>query len=274
MTTSVQAANGSGIYQTVGAGSYYLADNSTNRSAGTTNIDPALLADLRQKTTYPPIVLFQRNYFSQLQLESPSLAGHKRRTGLGYHYDPLDYCWNHLNLSNATLTLTNGVAIGVCGTFWTGIAEWSHLDQPGYAVKTQSNWWVTNRFRNNPSSGVRPAPAVTIWLCTPTIPQSDFGSRIFPPWAMPPDTIYLGGGGSFSLVDCQVSAMALYVWDSSYGYVGMTNNVFQRCHLDFGNMYSRYPLNFYNNLCFGGEVDFYDGLIEAFGALETICLMR
>jgi hypothetical protein len=30
--------------------------------------------------------------------------------------DPLDYCWSGLNLNNATLTLTNGVAIGIYGT--------------------------------------------------------------------------------------------------------------------------------------------------------------
>jgi hypothetical protein len=48
-------SSGAGIYQTVGAGGYYLTDN-TYRNVGTTNIDLALLASLGQKTTDPPIV--------------------------------------------------------------------------------------------------------------------------------------------------------------------------------------------------------------------------
>src|SRR5208283_1104153 len=41
-----------------GARSYYLTNgNCSFRNLGTTNIDPALLADLQQRTTYPPMVL-------------------------------------------------------------------------------------------------------------------------------------------------------------------------------------------------------------------------
>ena len=54
---TIISSNAAGFYQPVGAGGYYLADGSTNRNAGTTNIPLRLLADLRQKTTYPPIVL-------------------------------------------------------------------------------------------------------------------------------------------------------------------------------------------------------------------------
>ena len=46
-----------GYFQTVGAGSHYLASGSTNRNSGTTSINPTLLADLKKRTTYPPIVL-------------------------------------------------------------------------------------------------------------------------------------------------------------------------------------------------------------------------
>jgi hypothetical protein len=34
---------------------------------------------------------------------------------LGYHYDPIDYCLSNLNLTNATLYLTNGVVIASYG---------------------------------------------------------------------------------------------------------------------------------------------------------------
>lgn len=51
------ATDPGGIFQTVGAGAYYLVDGSTNRNVGTTNINADLLAALRQKTTYPPVLL-------------------------------------------------------------------------------------------------------------------------------------------------------------------------------------------------------------------------
>jgi hypothetical protein len=44
----------SGIYQIVGASTHYLASSSPHRNVGTVNIDPGLLADLRERTTYPP----------------------------------------------------------------------------------------------------------------------------------------------------------------------------------------------------------------------------
>ena len=43
-------------FQTVGAGSYYLTNGCNFFNQGTTNIDSTLLADIRTKTTYPPIV--------------------------------------------------------------------------------------------------------------------------------------------------------------------------------------------------------------------------
>ena len=44
------------MFQPVGAGAHYLADN-TYRNIGTTAINTNLLADLKNKTTYPPIIL-------------------------------------------------------------------------------------------------------------------------------------------------------------------------------------------------------------------------
>ena len=43
-------------FQTVGAGNYYLANGCNFFNAGTMNIDSMLLADLKEKTTYPPVV--------------------------------------------------------------------------------------------------------------------------------------------------------------------------------------------------------------------------
>jgi len=112
--SSPQFASGAGVYQAVGAASYYLAHESTNRNAGLTTINPSLAHDLSLRTTYPPIV------YSNVTISvSTTLAAQAQRDtdlpDLGYHYDPLDYAVSALTLTNATLFLTNGVALGIYG---------------------------------------------------------------------------------------------------------------------------------------------------------------
>jgi hypothetical protein len=110
---TVILTNDTGVFQTVGAGSHYLATN-TYRGLGTTNVDSAeLLAELRQKTTWPPLVM------SNVVISNNTTLGPyaSRDTNistldLGYHYDPLDYIMDTCTVTNATLTFTNGVGIG------------------------------------------------------------------------------------------------------------------------------------------------------------------
>jgi hypothetical protein len=77
-------------FQTIGAGDYYLTTSNSFRNVGSTNIDPVLLADLRQKTTYPPSSLTVD--FSDPKNESPyALRDNGTNVDLGYHYDPIDW---------------------------------------------------------------------------------------------------------------------------------------------------------------------------------------
>jgi hypothetical protein len=46
-----------GLYQPTGAGNYYLAADSPYRNAGATNLSTNVLALLRTRTTYPPLVI-------------------------------------------------------------------------------------------------------------------------------------------------------------------------------------------------------------------------
>jgi hypothetical protein len=107
-------SSGSGVYQAVGAASYYLADGSTNRNAGTTNLAPSLLGDLKKRTTYPPIVL--TNDITTDTTLSPQAQRDTDIPDLGYHYDPLDYALGTIVLRTNTLVLTNGVALGAYGS--------------------------------------------------------------------------------------------------------------------------------------------------------------
>ncbi len=101
------------VYQSAGGGNYYLADN-TYRNAGTANIDPALLADLQQKTTWPPMVYSNTTISDNLPL-TPQVPRDVDQPDLGYHYDPLDYALGDVIVTNATVGVSPGTVVGIFG---------------------------------------------------------------------------------------------------------------------------------------------------------------
>lgn len=103
-----------GVFQIVMNGGSYLADN-TYRNLGTTNITPSLLKDLRTGTTYAPVML--TNIISTSILLYPQAQRDTDQPDLGYHFVPIDFMVSNLSITNATLTLTNGVAIGYYGVY-------------------------------------------------------------------------------------------------------------------------------------------------------------
>lgn len=107
---NVTNSSGGGVFQTVGSGAYYLITNSSCRNAGTTNIDPALLAQLRQKTTYPPIV-YSNTTISAATTFSPQAQRDTDVPDLGYHYDPLDYAFGGVK-AITNLTFAAGTSVG------------------------------------------------------------------------------------------------------------------------------------------------------------------
>ena len=98
------------IYQTIGAGSYYLTNNSAYRNAGTTNIDSTLLAEIATKTTYPPLV-YSNVTISVPTTFNPQAQRDTDSPDLGYHYDPLDCVFGGVH-ANSNLTFTAGTAVG------------------------------------------------------------------------------------------------------------------------------------------------------------------
>ena len=89
---------------------------------GTTNVSPALLADIRTKTTFPPIMLVSN--FTVATILSPQAQRDTNAPDIGYHYDPMDYIWTNLVMTK-NVTLTNGVAVGfalLTIDTWLGVA--------------------------------------------------------------------------------------------------------------------------------------------------------
>ena len=123
LSSCVQASSGSSIFQAVGAASYYLASTSGCQGVGTTNIHPALLADLRQLTTQPPIVFVNTTNSTDLVL-SPQAQRDTATPDLGFHADPIDYAFGGFD-SEANLTLSAGTA---CAWFRTS-SGWVHAGQ-------------------------------------------------------------------------------------------------------------------------------------------------
>jgi hypothetical protein len=126
-----------GIFQTVGAGNYYLATNSQYRNVGTINLEPALLANLARKTTYPPS--FYSNVTVCVNTTFDPRA--KRDTDvpdLGYHYDPLDYIVCGYILTNATLKLTPGTALACCNDSGVVVEDGSSIISLG--TPSTPNW--------------------------------------------------------------------------------------------------------------------------------------
>jgi len=129
-------------FQAVGAGNYYLTNGCAFTNAGTTNIDLTLLADLKKKTTHPPIVSGYSNVTitSNVTLGPQAPRDTNAAPDLGYHYDPIDYITERYFITNATLTINNGTVIA-CYNDLAGI--WL---QDGSSVVSVGTPLTPNRF--------------------------------------------------------------------------------------------------------------------------------
>jgi hypothetical protein len=98
-----------GVFQTVGGGSYYLADNSPYRNCGINGIDSGLLLQLAHTTTYPPIV-YSNATISDVTILAPQAQRDIDIPDLGYHYCPLDYAFGGSYVTT-NLTFAPGTAV-------------------------------------------------------------------------------------------------------------------------------------------------------------------
>ena len=120
------------IYHVVGGGSYYLT-NSTYRGIGTSDINSSLLADLTEKTTWPPVIFSNITFSVSTNFNPQALRDTNSSPDLGYHYDPLDYVFGGCDLQT-NMTFTNGTAVG-----WFGVAGASSSEPYGMALDNGAN---------------------------------------------------------------------------------------------------------------------------------------
>jgi hypothetical protein len=244
-------------FQSQGAGSYYLAAGHSFRNAGTT-VPAALLNDLKKKTTYPPIVL--NGSISANTTLSPQGQRDTDAIDLGYHYDPLDYLLNNVSLS-ATLTLTNGVAVGLQNSYGADMQAGGHVISEGTPVQMNRVASLANVqeqptvasastfLKLNSSSGL---PRMDFRFANLSIGQGKSGTLV--------DT-GTGTGNSYpferlSFRDCTLcnAAITFKPLTTSSVTVALTNNVLDRCKLAIsratadGNPNTPLTVILYNNL--------------------------
>lgn len=108
--------NNSNPFLTVGAGAHYLEAVSEFHDKGTSSMSQGLRDALMTRTTHAPEELLSSFTADTTLPVSSMVTRDTDAPDLGWHYEPLDYLWSNLNLTNATLTLTGGVAVGMGGS--------------------------------------------------------------------------------------------------------------------------------------------------------------
>jgi hypothetical protein len=252
-----QFSSGAGIYTNVGAGNYYLVDNSTNRNAGVTNISAALLAEIKKKTTYPPVVYANTNFTSDTTL-SPQAGRDTDAPDLGYHYDPLDYVVSGVGVS-ANLTLTNGVALGIYGSsasYGLGLNSGSLVSE---GTPIQLNWIVRYNTVQEQSASAWSAssagPSVKVLSTAPQVRARFTG------WSVP-------GGSDYHLQNYYQSTSLQTFSHSEFsggqfslgGSLALTNCLWQRVKVSlFSDQMDDAQWHLQNNLFFGGWLTYTPG---------------
>jgi hypothetical protein len=250
--------SGSGVFQSIGGGSHYLPTNSTYVNAGTTNIAPALAATLANTTCFPPL-LWSYNFTSNTTLTGIV----QRDTGIptiGYHYDPLDYVCHDLTISaGATLTLTNGVALGLMDL--TGLSvngsivsqgtpnllnrlapvmavqEATTTSEHGFLLIGWNGSWQSLYFRftdlPNPGGG----QAAQLWMLDSDSGTASAGPITLRDSQMPAGRIFMDLGNRSGVTSSET--------------VNLTNNWFERPNIYFWRLNTTPPnmvVNLQNNL--------------------------
>jgi len=258
-----------GIFQTAGLGQHYLAASSPYRAAGTPNINAALLTELKQTTTWPPVPLggtiAQNTIFGPAVARNSTTATAPNNPDIGYAYAAMDYLAQNLLVQGAagapaTLLVTNGAVIGVhtlAGGNALQFGAYSELISVGTPDKL-------NRFvplqivqENGPASvsqpanftllhgaGLSPYPNARFSFTDLSIPAGPYRHMAF--WS--------GGFIKLSVQDSQVRGGELYLGpDTGNHSIGLTNTLWQRVKFAF-HPYGPASFQAWNNLFKGGAL--------------------
>jgi hypothetical protein len=266
---TTQLTSASGVFQTIAAGAHYLANGSTNRNAGTTNINADLLAALNKKTTYPPIVLSNITIYASTNIVPQAQRDNDGSPDRGYHYDPVDYLTHWYTVSNAVLTVSDGAAIACYNDTGIWIADGSSILSIGTPLAP--NWFTRySLVQEQPISlGSGPGLAVNSAHFASLGPTGVFRfSRFSCPAGFNDYHLYhydyatnydLFAFDSLSVRDCEFWNGLNLLGGSvtRTGAATLNNNLFHRSRVWAYNTAATQSLNFSNNLVFGMTLTFH-----------------
>ena len=255
---NAESVNPAGIFDAVGAGFAYLAaTNAVWRDAGTTEITPALLADLKTRTTFAPIVITNVLVTQSTNL-LPSVGRDTNGVELGFHYPAVDFAVNVLAATNATLYLSNGVSIMAFGDSGFWLKDNSALVSEGsplapniisrfVAVQEQSTNWGGGSVNNNSEINCynfmnSPPTAKLRFTEFYTMASSGWHLQVLETnWVF----------SNVSLNDCAFNSGNNWFGGWHLGYSGFTNILFYRV----ANKFAYYgDIKVFNNLFKGGAI--------------------
>ena len=260
-------------FQTAGAGNYYLAKNSAFRNAGqTAGISTSLQSDIKLRTTYPPILLTTGGTLGKLL--DPAVARDTDVPDLGYHYDPLDYLGAQMVApkSGGSVILTNGVSLGLYGSFGISIPEGGSVISEGQALAMNRIVWYPGVQEQATVSGLATALGAGVFdvsgasststtavkpvlqLRFTDIPILGHLQPFFNGAATPMNLGTIGIKDSWMRgVSLNVSANAVDYQPATIPSIGLTNNLIERGTIALYNGYaasvnSLLSVSIFNNL--------------------------
>jgi len=234
---------------------HYLAASSPYRDAGDTGINATLRKDLAKMTTYPPLAITVP--WTNSMVLSPQAAVDSDIPDMGYHYIPLDFYFTGLPFSNATVTLTNGVALAVYGATGLQVGTAAVLQSEG--IPNRLNRIVRqNTVQELPTAYAAGGSLVNIASVPAVRPTFDFRFTDFPAMAgssgartlMDTPAYY---GSSVSLTDCQLRGTILRLAEYPSGtglsvQCTLKNCLAERSTLYLGKYWFGLDVNFTANL--------------------------
>ncbi len=253
--TSVSGSPAWTVYQTpfesVGAGAHYLTAASGFQDKGTSSIESALSLAIKKKTTYAPIELTA--IITSDTVLRPQAQRDTNTLDLGFHYDPLDYTMSGIAVNNATLLLTNGVALGVYGSCGLELQSGAKLRSEGDPINLNQlvrYQLVQEQTDATGYAGTTPSALFKEGTTTAVAPDAQFR---FTAMVAPSAGGDLFNGGAkltgLAMMDCQLlGGRFSFKGDSTARTLALTNNLFERVACEFGNTSDNLTAYAYNNL--------------------------
>ncbi|MDX1952880.1 MAG: LamG-like jellyroll fold domain-containing protein, partial [Verrucomicrobiota bacterium] len=132
INTPAQLASGDTFASSQGGTHYLKGSFSYRRTANPALNNPLLNTALEKMTVTAPIMV-DGNYQADFVLR-PIIPRDAKVEEPGYHYPAIDFVWSNLLLTNSTLVLSNGVAVGIAGSTGLTVTNKGSLISEGTAL--------------------------------------------------------------------------------------------------------------------------------------------